>query len=250
MVLVVDERAVADRRRTRRRSVGSAGRDDAFDELVVAAAVGDQVGDRDHLQAVPRAVLGQVRHARHRAVVVHHLADHAGRVQPGEPREVDRRLGLAGALEHAAGRGLEREHVAGLDEVARRALGVDRDLDRVRAVVRGDPGGDALARLDRDRERGLEGDSFFAAIRSSPSSSQRSGVSDRQISPRASLAMKLIASGVANCAAIVRSPSFSRSSSSQTTTILPVADVLERLLDRGERAPCGCSCGACSDPAP
>src|SRR6185437_15749538 len=37
----------------------------------------------------------------------------------------------------------------------------------------------------------------------------------------ASLAMKLIASGVTNWAAIVRSPSFSRSSSSQTTTILP-----------------------------
>ena len=33
--------------------------------------------------------------------------------------------------------------------------------------------------------------------------------------------MKLIASGVANCAASVRSPSFSRSSASQTTTILP-----------------------------
>src|SRR3954451_16931574 len=64
-------------------------------------------------------------------------------------------------------------------------------------------------------------DSFFAAIRSRPSSSQRSGVSARQISPRASLAMKLTASGVANCAAIVRSPSFSRLSSSQTTTIRP-----------------------------
>ena len=66
-----------------------------------------------------------------------------------------------------------------------------------------------------------KGDSFLAAIRSSPSSSQRSGVSVRQISPRPSLAMKLIASGVANWAAIVRSPSFSRFSSSQTTTIFP-----------------------------
>jgi hypothetical protein len=66
--------------------------------------------------------------------------------------------------------------------------------------------------------RGL---SFLAAIRSSPSWSQRSGVSARQISPRPSLAMKLIASGVANCAAIVRSPSFSRFSSSQTITIRP-----------------------------
>ena len=65
------------------------------------------------------------------------------------------------------------------------------------------------------------GDSFLAAMRSSPSSSQRSGVSARQISPRPSRAMKLIASGVANSAAMVRSPSFSRSSSSQTTTIRP-----------------------------
>ena len=66
-----------------------------------------------------------------------------------------------------------------------------------------------------------KGDSFLAAIRSSPSSSQRSPVSARQISPRPWVAMKLIASGVANCAAIVRSPSFSRSSASQTTTIFP-----------------------------
>ena len=53
------------------------------------------------------------------------------------------------------------------------------------------------------------------------SSSQRSSVRQRQISPRPCLAMKLIASGVANSAAIVRSPSFSRSSSSTTITILP-----------------------------
>ena len=34
---------------------------------------------------------------------------------------------------------------------------VDRDLDRVRAVVRRDAGRDAVARLDRDRERRLQG---------------------------------------------------------------------------------------------
>src|SRR3984957_11895059 len=54
-----------------------------------------------------------------------------------------------------------------------------------------------------------------------PSSSQRSALSARQISPRAPRAMKLIASGVANCAAITRSPSFSRSSPSQTITMRP-----------------------------
>src|SRR5690349_18924296 len=41
------------------------------------------------------------------------------------------------------------------------------------------------------------------------------------MSPRPCFAMKLIASGVANSAAMVRSPSFSRSSSSTTTTMHP-----------------------------
>src|SRR3954447_22748353 len=67
------------------------------------------------------------------------------------------------------------------------------------------------------------GVSFLAAMSSRPSSSQRSGVSARQIQPRAWVAMKLIASGVTNLAAMTRSPSFSRPSSSTTTTMRPAA---------------------------
>ena len=44
----------------------------------------------------------QVGDPRHRAVVVHDLADRRGGREPGEPREIDRRLGLAGALQDAA----------------------------------------------------------------------------------------------------------------------------------------------------
>src|SRR5450756_49286 len=51
--------------------------------------------------------------------------------------------------------------------------------------------------------------------------SSRSSVMARQTSPRPCLAMKLIASGVTFSAASVRSPSFSRSSSSITTIIRP-----------------------------
>ena len=79
------------------------------------------------------------------------------------------------------------------------------------------------------------GASFLAAIRLSPSSSQRSEVSDRQIRPRPSLAMKLIASGVANWAAMVRSPSFSRFSSSQTTTMRPrrISSIASSIVAKG-----------------
>ena len=75
-----------------------------------------------------------------------------GRVQAGEPREVDRRLGLADPLEHAARLRAQREDVAGLDEVARLRVRRDRDLDRVAAIGGRDAGRDALARLDRDGE--------------------------------------------------------------------------------------------------
>src|SRR5208283_2227795 len=51
--------------------------------------------------------------------------------------------------------------------------------------------------------------------------SSRSSVSARQTSPRPYLAMKLMASGVTFSAASVRSPSFSRSSSSTTTIMRP-----------------------------
>ena len=51
--------------------------------------------------------------------------------------------------------------------------------------------------------------------------SRRSSVIARQTSPRPNLAMKLMASGVTFSAARVRSPSFSRSSSSTTTIMRP-----------------------------
>src|ERR1039458_7644927 len=51
--------------------------------------------------------------------------------------------------------------------------------------------------------------------------SRRSSVMARQTRPRPYLAMKLMASGVIFSAAMVRAPSFSRSSSSMTTTMRP-----------------------------
>ena len=118
VVFVVDQRAVADRGEVAEGG-RQRGRDDPLDQLLGAAAVGDQVGDRDHLQAVALAVGDEVGDAGHGAVVVHHLADHAGRGQAGEAGEVDSRLGVAGALEHAAVFGLQREDVARLDDESR-----------------------------------------------------------------------------------------------------------------------------------
>ena len=129
----------------------------ALDELLRPPAVLDQVGDRDQPETVALAELDEVGHARHRPVLAHDLADDARRVQPREARKVDGSLGLAGPPQDATAPGTERKDVAGLDEVGRPLGRVDRDLDRVRAVLRGDPGRDALTGLDGDGERRLEG---------------------------------------------------------------------------------------------
>ena len=75
------------------------------------------------------AELDQLGHAGHRAVVVHDLADHAGGPQAGEAGEVDRALGLAGAHEHAALAGAQREDVARGAPDPRAGVGVDGDAD-------------------------------------------------------------------------------------------------------------------------
>src|SRR5438445_6381715 len=62
---------------------------------------------------------------------------------------------------------------------------------------------------------------FCTTIRSTPSCCNRSAVVGTQINPRPNLAMKLTASAVACSAAMIKSPSFSRSASSTTITIWP-----------------------------
>ena len=99
------------------------------------------------------------------------------------------------------------------------------------------PGRHALARLDRHGERASR-----TATRSWPPSgrgrarrSARASARGRSAA-RPRLAMKLIASGVTNCGRHRRGRPRSRGPRRRTTTtILPCADVLERLLDRGER---------------
>ena len=56
-------------------------RRDALHERLGVHAVLDQIRDGHHQQPVPLREARQLRHARHRAVFVHHFADDAGRVR-------------------------------------------------------------------------------------------------------------------------------------------------------------------------
>ena len=77
------------------------------------------------------------------------------------------------------------------------------------------------------------------AMRGSCSLSAISPDMGRQMRPRPNLAMKLMASGVTNSAAMVRSPSFSLSSSSTRMIILPcrISAMASSVLHRGMSIP-------------
>ena len=78
-----------------------------------AGVAGDLVDRDDRQRSGGGRTSCQLRPAGHRAVLVHHLAQHAAGREAGEPGQIDRRLGLAAALEHPARAGPQREHVAG-----------------------------------------------------------------------------------------------------------------------------------------
>ena len=73
--------------------------------------------------------------------------------QPGHAGEVDRRFGVARALEHATVPVAQREDVTGPGQVLGVRLRVDEGVDRGAAVGRGDAGRGAELRVDGDGER-------------------------------------------------------------------------------------------------
>src|SRR5690606_4275751 len=74
-------------------------------------AVGDELLDGDHRQAVLVGKLAQRRPALHRAIVVDELDDQPDRRQAGEAGEVHGGLGVAAALEDATCLGTQRQYV-------------------------------------------------------------------------------------------------------------------------------------------
>src|SRR6185312_5897306 len=94
----------------------------------------NQLGNRDHLQAMLRAEFMKLRDARHSAVPIHDFADHAGWIEPREAREVDGGFRLASANEYAALFRAQREDVARPREITRSSSRVDGGEDGLGAV--------------------------------------------------------------------------------------------------------------------
>jgi hypothetical protein len=98
-------------------------------------AIPCQIRDGNHQKVVLFAKADQVRHTRHGAVLVDDLADDASRIEAREPGKIDRSLGLAAALENAAGAGAKGKNMYRSRKVFRVTVCVNSGPDRLRPIV-------------------------------------------------------------------------------------------------------------------
>ena len=148
----------------------------------------------------------------------------------GSPASLQRSTAASvwpGAHQHAAVPGDQRKDVAGADEVGRAHVAVGERPHGVGALLGRDAGGQPVPHVDRDREGGAERRVVGGHHGGELQPARLVAVIGVQTMPQQLRMMKAIISGVQCEAAQTRSPSFSRSSSSVTTTILPCAERLD-----------------------
>jgi hypothetical protein len=126
----------------------------SLEQLLRAAAVLDQVGDRTDLEAVLACEHDEIRQPRHRPVVLHDLAQHRRCREAGKAHEIAACLGVAGARQHAARLRDERKDMPRLHDVLGQRMRRRGHADRMRTICRRDAGAHAVRRLDRHREIG------------------------------------------------------------------------------------------------
>ena len=107
---------------------------DAFDQMIVAHAIGDEIADRADLHVVLARKFNKIVEPRHAAVFVHDLTDDTGRVEPCETRNIHRCLGMTSTHQSAPFTSDQRENMARRDNVIRPLGRIDGDGDRARSV--------------------------------------------------------------------------------------------------------------------
>ncbi len=135
---------------------GEDGFGNATDVAFMLHAVANEVGDGQEFHAVLAAEFDELRDARHGAVVVHDFADHAGVIEAGQAREIDRRFGLSGADEDSAIAGAQGVDVSWAGEIFRMSVGIGGGEDGGGAVCGAGAGGGAAAGVYWFAEGGAE----------------------------------------------------------------------------------------------
>ena len=107
----------------------------SLDQILVGAAICDDIGYGDHVDAVRGGELHQMWHPRHVAVFSQHLTDHARWIEPCTPCQVNDGLCMPCPGQHATLGVAQGEYMARTRQALGPCAGVQQRLDSSGAVV-------------------------------------------------------------------------------------------------------------------
>src|SRR5262249_14572845 len=198
---------------------------DLLDESLSTKPVSNQICNRYDLDLAVTGKLDQIRHSRHGAVLFHDFAYHTGGEECLCGGQVQPLLGFAPPdLSYTQP---SRARKGKMCPGRARSLGLVLGSIAVRTVCarsKAEMPVETFRRASIVTQKAVPYDDVLLwseTMSGICNSSSRCPVIGRHMRPRPCVAMKLMASGVTFSAAIMRSPSFSRSSSSTMMTIRP-----------------------------
>ena len=120
--------------------------------LFLGPAVFNELGHGAGFQSMFFLEAAQVPRAGHGAVFLHDFTAHAGRLEARHAHKVNGGFRVAGAAQHPAGNGAQREGVAGLHEVVDGGPGIRQRADGQGTFRGADARGDVMGRVYGDGE--------------------------------------------------------------------------------------------------
>ena len=127
-----------------------------LDQAFGADPVGNQVGNRNELDAELVRKLAQFRQTGHRAIVAHHLHQGRRRIKPGHASQVHASFGMPGAPQHTQILRVQRIDMPRTAKVAGLGVRVGQSPDGSRTIGGGYPRSTAFQFVNRHGERGAQ----------------------------------------------------------------------------------------------
>ena len=98
-----------------------------------------ELSNGDEGEAVLLSELFQLGTPHHLSIVIEDFTDDTGRIEVGQPSEIDARFGLTDSLQHPTWPATQRKDMAGPPQIFGRRCGINSNVDGLPTVPGGDP---------------------------------------------------------------------------------------------------------------
>ena len=124
-------------------------------------SVRNQILNRDYPQTITLCELHQIRHSRHRSVLIHNLHQSPRRIKPRQASQINRCLRMPRPFQHTILLSIQRIDVSRPSESTRSRRPISQSPDRSSPIRSRNPRRTTLQLIDRNRKRRTENRSII-----------------------------------------------------------------------------------------